>query len=402
MKWVRRTFVGLFSIILLVSLVGMALAISAQVSLTHPSKIEKWLNQSNLYTNLATTITSQAQNAIENNVTGGGSISKTVVQQAAQSVLPQSLLKQSVQTFLNSNYAWLEGKTATPNFKIDLSGVKQEFATKVADASVLAHLTGLSTCTPAQTLQLESANPLLLSCLPAGVNPQFETVQVSQQLANNSDFLSNPVITANTVSTKGLSENEPYYKKLSMLPKYYQLAQKLPWILGILTILSSIGIIFCARSKRLGLRRVGVMLLISGALLVADKFATDAAFNKLKNRVFSSVNNGQIQQSLTSLVHYIEVELAKINLWFGIIYIALAVILFIVLILTRNRKPGLTKEAKVKPPTNNAPAANRPQVQPSFDTINPNTTAVGTTQTPKTARQNLKKRSPPKPPRLIQ
>jgi hypothetical protein len=187
-----------------------------------------------------------------------------------------------------------------------------------------------------------------------------------------------------------------------MLPKYYQLAQNLPWILGILTILSTIGIIFCARSKRLGLRRVGVILLISGALLIADKFATDAAFNKFKDRIFSSVNNGQIQQSLTSFVHYVEAELAKINLWFGIVYIALAIILFIVLILTRNRKPGLTKEAKVKPPTSNTPVASRPQVQPSFDMINPNATAGGATQTPKTARQNLKKRSPPKPPRLIQ
>ncbi|HVA11202.1 MAG TPA: hypothetical protein VNG32_03460, partial [Candidatus Dormibacteraeota bacterium] len=157
MKWVRRIFVFLFSIVLLVSLIGEALTISAQVSLAHPNKIEGWLDQSNLYSGISTTIANKAQNSIENNVTGGVSINKTVVQQAAQSAFPQSLLKQSVQTFLNSNYDWLEGKTAAPNFTIDLSGAKQAFATQVAETSVVAHLTGLPACSAAQTLQLKNA-----------------------------------------------------------------------------------------------------------------------------------------------------------------------------------------------------------------------------------------------------
>jgi len=400
MKWVRQAFVYLLSLILLGSLMGMALATSAQVSLTHPNKTEQWLSQSNLYPNLATIITNQAQTAIENNVTGGGSISKTVVQQAAQSAFPQSLLRQSVQTFLNSNYAWLEGKTKTPDFKIDLSGVKQEFASEVANTSVLAHLTGLPTCTVEQTSQLESANPLLLSCLPLGISAQSATFQVSQQLANNSAFLGNPVITASTVSTKGLSGGEPYYKKLSALPKYYQFAEKLPWILGIINILCIIGIIVCSRTKRLGLRRVAVLLLVSGALLVADKFATDALFNNLRNRIFSSVNNGQVQQSLTSFAHYVEAELVKVDLWFGIIYIALALLLLAGLILTRNRKPKSSKQAKVKPQADNAFATSQPQEQPSLNTIKSRTAAIGPTQA---ARPNLKKRPPSRrPPRLIQ
>jgi hypothetical protein len=404
MKWLRRVFGYLCSLILLLSLVGIALAISAQVSLTHPNKIENWLSQSNLYTNLSTTITNQAQAAIENNITGGVSISKTVVQQAAQSALPQALLKQYVQEFLNSNYAWLEGKTATPNFRIDLSGAKQEFATKVTDTAVLSHLTNLSTCTPAQTLQLENANPLLLSCLPAGVSPQFETSQVAQQIEDSSAFLSNPVITAKIVSTKGLSEHEPYYKKLSMLPKDYRLALKLPWVLGILIIVSIVGIISCARSKRLGLRRIGIVTLISGVLLVAYKFTTDAIFNKYKGRMFNSVNNGQIQQSLTSFVHYIETELAKINLWFGIVYIVLAAIFLCILILPRNhghttRSIGGTKETL----QDNISATDRPKRQPSFDTITPNVATVNSRRVPKATHQNLKKHPPsPKPPRLIQ
>ena len=409
MKWVRRIFVFLFSIVLLVSLVGIALATSAQVSLAHPNKIESWLDQSSLYSGISTTIANKAQSSIENNVTGGVSISKTVIQQAAESAFPQSLLKQSVQTFLNSNYDWLEGKTTTPNFNIDLSGAKQAFATQVAETSVVAHLTGLPTCTTAQTLQLKNANPLLLSCLPAGISPQLEASQVSQQVVNGSGFLTKPVITASTVSTKGLNGGEPYYKKLSALPKSYQLANKLPWILGIISIVGILGIVFCGRSKRIGIRLISIILLISGLLLVADKFLTDFAFNKLKDRAFNSVGSSQIQQSLTSFVHFIEKELVKIDLWFGIAYLVLAMVLIGILMLTRHRTSHSkgsstnksTEGARPITPADNIYGAGSSGHQPKFDSVGPDTKTAGLTAA-KTGRQNLKKRTNRRPPGLIQ
>lgn len=311
-----------------------------------------------------------------------------MVQQAATSAFPQSLLKQSVQTFLNGNYAWLEGKTPIPSYTIDLSSAKQAFATKVATESVLTHLTGLPTCTAAQTLQLESADPLLLSCLPAGVSPQFEASQVSQQLVTSSGFLSNPVITARTVSIKGLSEHTPYYTKFSALPKGYQFVQKLPWILSIVSIISILGIMYCARSRRSGIRRIGIILLISGLLLVASSFATDVAFNTLRERVLTKINEVQIQPSLTSFTHYLEAQLAKIDLWSGIAYIVLAILLFGVLLLTRRRTPKPAKEAKPLPQANDTPGADQSAPQP-----------IPRLKTP---QHNLKNRSGPRPPRLIQ
>jgi hypothetical protein len=401
MNWVRRIFVYLLSIILLVSLFGIAQATSIQIGLTHPSKIESWLDQSSLYTNLVSTITDQAQTAVANNVSGGASISKTVVRQAAQSAFPQSLMQQDVQTFLNSNYAWLEGKTATPDFKIDLSGAKQQFATQVADSSVLAHFTDLPACTAAQTLELQSANPLLLSCLPSGVSPQTAAAQLSQQVASNSGFLSNPIVTASTIGTKGQSSNKPYYEKLSRLPKAYRAVQDLTWILSIVTILSIIGIIFCSRSKRIGLRRVSITLLISGVLLIADKLLTDTVFNKLKDRAFSSVNNGQIQQTLTIFAHHVEAELAKIDLWFGVVYVILAIILLGILIFTRNRAPKSNGRAKPTstPITRDTFGTHQPRRQSS--PINPDARTIGSAQVP-SMTQNLKKRSNRRPPRLIQ
>jgi hypothetical protein len=397
MKWVRRILVCLLSIVLLVSLFGLALATSVKVSLTHPNKVESWLEQSNLYSNLVTSVTDQAQSAIENNVSGGASISKLVVKQAAQSAFPRSLLKQDTLTFLNSNYAWLAGKTSTPTFSIDLSGPKQIFATQVAETSVAAHFTGLPACTAAQTLQLQSANPLLLSCRPVGITPQTAAAEISQQVASTSGFLSNPVITANTFGTHGQSGKQPYYKRLSKLPEAYQFTQKLPWILGLISLLSIIGIVFWSRSKRVGLRRAGIAFFIAGILLVVDKVVTDKVFNRLKDKAFNSVNNHQVQQSLTSFAHYIEAELVKIDLWFGITYLIIAILLFAVLLLTRNRAPRSGKGKK----TNDRYERDASASQPDIDSINPDAGAVNPAQA-QAVHHNLKKRSGPRPPRLIQ
>jgi hypothetical protein len=402
MKWVRGIFVYLLSVGLVFCLVVIALATSLNASLTHQDKIESWINQSNLYSSIDSLIASQAQKSIENNIAGGASISKSTVQQATQSAFSPTFLQKAVHSFLYSNYLWLGGKTTTPDFKIDVSGAKHQFATQIADEAVLAHFNNLPTCTTAQSLQLQSANPLLLSCQPAGISPQSVATQVAEQLANSNDFLSNPVITANNINFNGSKGNTAYYTRFSRAPTIYQATQKLPWILSIVSVLLLVAIIYCSRSKRLGIRRVGFVFLEAGILLIADKLLTDSGFNKLKDKVFNGFNSSQIQQSLTSVAHNLEAELAKIDLWFGVAYVMIAVILFAILIATRRRKTKAASadrsdsRTKGQAAENDNPALNRLKTLPSNDALAP------TPRPGRLAHQNLKKPPRPRPPRLIQ
>jgi hypothetical protein len=138
-------------------------------------------------------------------------------------------------------------------------------------------------------------------------------------------------------------------------------------------------------------------------LLVADKFSTDFAFNKLKDRAFTNVGSSQIQQSLTSFVHFIEKELVKIDLWFGIAYVVLAVVLLSILILARHRTSqpkgsGTNKSndgASPITPADNIYGAGSPVRKPEFDTEDPDTKIAGPT---KTTPQTLKKRKNRRPP----
>src|SRR5665213_4565345 len=109
MIWLRRGVVHFLSFILLVSLLGTALSTSTNSAFSHPNKIETWLSQSNIYNHFVDEVTSQAQKS-----TGGNNssvaLTDVAVQQAAKSAFNAQLLQQDVNTVLNSNYAWLEGK----------------------------------------------------------------------------------------------------------------------------------------------------------------------------------------------------------------------------------------------------------------------------------------------------
>ena len=106
----------------------------------------------------------------------------------------------------------------------------------------------------------------------------------------------------------------------------------------------------------------------------------DYAFKKLEHSIFNNNSVGQLQQSLTDFAHRVEATLVKTDLLFGIAFIVLAVIIFAVLIKTRQPgTPDKTKDSSSLPPAETPPA---------------NTTPTGE------ALPRLK--TPPRRPRLIQ
>lgn len=337
MIWLRKGFVLFLSLILLLSLLGVALSTSTSNTLGKPKKIETYLSQSKLYDHFIDYTADQAKKSNgDNDQSGSVSLSDSAVQQAAQQAFPSSLIQQSVNTFIDSNYAWLEGKTATPSFKIDLSSQKETFAQKVG-RYVKNYTAGLPVCTTAQAAAEQGKDPLTATCRPPQLTPEQAGAQVTQRISNTGDFLSNPVITASSVNPKGNNQSKPYYVKLSQLPKAYRLGQKLPYIFGALSLLCAIGIIFISLSRRRGWRRVGFMLLTAGIILIVLKFVADFIVKKAEHRVFNNANVGQLQRSLTDFAHRVESNLVKTDLIFGIAFLVLAAIILGYLAKTRQK-----------------------------------------------------------------
>jgi hypothetical protein len=344
MVWARKGFVHLLSLILLVSLVGGAFAVSTNLNLTHPEKLQTWLNQTNFYSSFVANELHDAQQSASNDLGAGRvSLSDPAVEQAVRSVFSPALLQQYTSTFLNSNYAWLEGKTDVPNFRIDLMSAKQKLAQQVGQR-VQTRAAGLTACSAAQLTQLQTTlntDPLSVPCRPPSLSPQTAGKQATDQINASSDFLNNPVITAKTLNPNGKNQGQPYYQKLSALPKLYRLNLKLPWIFGSLALLSTLGILFVSSTRRRGVRRVGWVLLAAGVLLIIVKFVADSVFNHLEKKVFNNSNIGQLQLSLTDFLHRMEAQLVKVDLWFGIAFLVVAVLLLNLLWFTRKKSGGV-------------------------------------------------------------
>jgi len=342
MVWLRKGIVGLLSLLLLVGLVGGALATSGNMAFTHPDKIESWLSQSHFYDSFITNEIDQAQKSTDNRSGSQVSLNDPAVKAAAQKAFSPQLLQQDVTTVLNSNYAWLQGKASTPNFNIDLTGVKQNFANQVGQA-VETRFASLPTCTTTQLVQLaglsqslQNVDPLNIPCRPPTVTPQAEAVLVKQDVLSNNSFLgSNPAITANNANPSLTNQSQPYYQKLSAAPELYRVSVALPWVYAVVALISIIGIVFIALSKRRGLRRIGVVLLEAGVVLVAIKVLADKALPRLESRALA--NAGTLKPSLTGFLQRAESQLTKIDLWFGIAYLVLTVAILIYLLTTRNR-----------------------------------------------------------------
>ena len=354
MIWFRRFVVLILSLILFVCLFAGVLAFSVNRAVAKPANIEAWLNQSGIYSNFVDNVVQQAaksngQGDQSNTGSTDVSISDPAVQAAAKVAFSPAVLQKDVVIFLNGNYAWLQKKTATPQFVIDLSTAKQTFAEQVGQA-VTTHLASLPVCTTAQLEALTTQDPLAVTCRPATVDPASTGAAVTAQLANGDGFLSNPVITPTSLSTKGNNQppSQPYYDKFSFAPKAYKAATEAPWALAGLALLCIIGIFFIAPTKRRGVRRVGVVLFEVGILLVAAKFAVDYAFKKAEDHVFNSTSVGPLQHSLTTFAGKLESQLVNTNMYFGIGFLVVALIIFIVFMSTRKRKGKHTPE-EVKP-----------------------------------------------------
>ncbi len=352
MVWFRKVIVALLSLILFFAILDGVISASLDMTFSHPYKLETWLNESGIYKSFISTALTDASNSMNDGGQNNGvSLNDPAVQQIAETVFSPAVVRQYVATFLNGNYAWLEGKTATPVFSINVAAAKTEFAQQVGQY-VTSHLNTLPLCTPSQSLAATEANdPLQLTCRPIGMSSAQASAQITSQLENSSGFFNKSVITQNTVNPNSSSSStsaQPYYVQLKEAPKIYQLATKVPWILAGLSILCMVGIYFISPIKRRGIRKLMFIAFEVGIILVVIKIVTNILFKKFENKFFNQSSIGPLQKSLTTFARTVETQLNNINFKFGIGLILIGIIIAVVLIITHKRGKEAASLAQAK------------------------------------------------------
>jgi hypothetical protein len=395
MRWFKKLCVFLFSVLLLISLLGGVLSFSIDNAFDHPIKIEHWLSDSDLYADFVKLIVTQAGTATASGLhIGEVSFSNTAVQQIAESVFSPSVLQQYTETFLNANYEWLEGKSAIPRFTINLSQAKQNFAQQVGQY-VTTRLSSLPTCTATEaiteeeTLVTASSNPLQLSCRPTNLNAISTGALVAQQIASSPILLKNTVITEKNFRPDNNSDSKPYYEQSFNAPKLYQVNEKAPYIFGGLAVISVIAALFMSTTKRRGMRHIGFAFIDAGILLIVASLVSNAAFSILKRVLMKRNSNEAVQRGITNFVVLIEKQISSINLDCGIAFIAIAICIFLGLMITRKHVHRLSY-AVADPEDIELPP--RPTATGQSDTIQPhNQPIVSSTNIGTNARQKSKR-----------
>lgn len=390
MSWLRNLLVP----ILLITLIAGAYATSINMTFGKPDHVKQWLSESGTYEHLINYGVEQATKAAGDTEQANSVASDPQVIQVVKTSFPPELLESSVNTFLDGNYAWLQGKTEQPDFSIDLEPAKQNLAAGLANYAGNRFVT-LPACSPDEVAQfqgqsLEGMDLLSLTCQPPGVSQQAVMDQLSRQILNSGDILNNPTLTPESIS-QNVSEaanasepgsqpaseppQQPYYQSFSMAPAMYKFGMITPWVALLVALASAAGIVFWSATKRKGLKLAGIIFALAGLWLIATKFMLDSAFNSLEQKVTDASVSGQLQAAFTEVAHNAEKMLTKIDLWFGLVFLVIAAVIFAYLFFTREQKPSTPAT------TPDEPAVDMPKPEPAV-------------------RPKLRK--PPKPPTLVQ
>lgn len=319
MSIVRKMVLAFIAPLLFVLLLATAFDFGVMRIVGSPDSIKQTLAQSGVYNSVVANALEQAQNSA--GATNQISLNNADVKQAAQDAFSPQVVRQSTEEVIDGVYDWLNGKTAQPDFNVNLTDNKASFAEKVGQAAQQRAFT-LPTCKVAPS----SADPLNVTCLPPGVTPAQVGVQAKNAALNVQGFLEHPNITPASIKSSDSGQSVFESGALKDAPERYQKVKKSPTILLILTVLLVLAVIFLSSTLRKGIRRVGVTLVFAGALILLFAWIIDhAVIHTVAAKI--QVDNKVLQSSVQKIAVDTLQHIDK-NYWdFGALYAALGVII---------------------------------------------------------------------------
>lgn len=332
----RRFILAILYSIFSTALLFFAIFLGIQQVLGSPTKLESALANSGIYTSAVTdTLSSNAQQTLGNtNIP----LTNTDVQSAVKGAFPSSLLQNSTEQFLNGIYAWLQGKSSTPTFSIDLSGAKGNLADNLANY-VQNRLDSLPTCTLAtMPSNLSSVDVYTATCVPPGFNKATAVEQVRQDV-QQSDFLKDPVLTADSIKS---SNGQTLTQRLKSVQTLYHDLVLLLYALPGVIILTALGIIFVSRSRRLGIRHTAVTTLSTGIMTAIIAFFAVFVLDKITTALTHGSSASQPLQ--VKVLHIFDSLGSDLRVWWvgvGIAYTVAGLVTLIVLRIVRPKAPKL-------------------------------------------------------------
>jgi hypothetical protein len=316
MSSTQKFGLGLLASFFTLCLFGVATMTALNRVFGTPATLKSSLASSGAYDTFATAIAKQA--AQDGQDPGNDvQLDNAAVQGVLNKVITPGKLQGYAEQVIDGTYGWLEGDTPTPNYRVDLSGLKQELGVAVSDSAV-QRLSGLPVCTSAQLRQLNGQNndPFTLPCRPPGLNLTAERQRLVSEITQSPDILEDTTLTAD--DTKSESGQTPF-EKLGMLPTIFQWSRVAPWLLGAIALASSVGIVHLNDNKQTGRKMVAKSLLTTGLLLLVSVGVSTFLIGKLKTDG-QAADSQYLQEAMVSLVRSLAGAFNRVMLVFAVTY----------------------------------------------------------------------------------
>jgi|GEM_PF-1224030 len=330
MNFLRRIGLALSASIFSIAIFLFATMLSLFLVFGTPAHIENALSQSGIYNDVGQFLLEKNQDK------GDGTLPLTnpTVKSAVTSAIPASTVERNVDHALDSTYAWAQGKTASPNFTIDLTEIKGAISANLSD-SLTAKLQALPVCPAGTVIPTSTAAILSLTCRPANV-PVGKMVQAVEQQAEGKGIISDNSLNSQSIKN---SDGQPIFEQLHNVPKLYQNYVRTLYILPVLAVITALGVFFLSRSKRAGIRRVGVTLVTTG--IYATIFALLALW--LMNHYAGKLSEqatalASLQGKLIGVIRILADDLRHNWLIFGIAYLVVGGVIWLLSHLIRRQK----------------------------------------------------------------
>lgn len=278
MNIVKRLAVVILGAILFFSTIGAAWTHVGVTTLGDRDVVKGWLEESNLYDKAVDVVLEGVHSAAEEQKSGEIPLDDPQIKAIASEAFSPDFLKQNIEQVVDGMYAWLDGETASPEFRVDLSAAKQKLAVGISQYAV-NRAQALPACTAEQSREVLASGEydiLNATCLPAGVDVNAVAANLQSEIATSRDFLEDTVITPEVVGLDNPAE-------LRKIKSTYEQSKNWPYILGAVALLAAVGIVFLSSSRRAGFLRAGLVFISASLLLYISHHGFKAAAGMLNN-----------------------------------------------------------------------------------------------------------------------
>ena len=222
--------------------------------------VKGWLRSSDAYAKFANDVIAPTiKSSYQSQSQANSFITSDMIQTASEASVTPAFVKQTAETQLDAFYGWMNGKTKdAPQFSIPLQNVQDNFFGSLKQ-QILAKVTALPACYAGQQALDLSGNVL---CLPAGVNAQELTDQLTASFKDSSTLFSKPVSGSDfsngqTQTTPQSAPSNAQPAASNSLPTYIAWLHSLYPVVWVSAVLLAIALVFLASSRWRGLVNVG-------------------------------------------------------------------------------------------------------------------------------------------------